>query len=138
MQVRFGGYCCLDALFFRQVVEIILVNKHQSLSQAGFHASWALRPVRAKVAWALRPVRAKVAFDHHWFPAAIYFEIAEALRLDLRFDCDGTEWASKHAVLATDALLLMNPHQVLIGVQATRWTRSDTGSIDAVMTSDRR
>ena len=127
MQVRFGGYCCPDALFFRQVVEIILVNEHQSLSQAGFHASWALRPVRAKV-----------AFDHHWFPAAIYFEIAEALRLDLRFDCDGTEWASKHAVLATDALLLMNPHQVLIGVQATRWTRSDTGSIDAVMTRDRR
>ena len=127
MQVRFGGYCCLDALFFRQVVEIILVNEHQSLRQAGFHASWALRPVRAKV-----------AFDHHWFPATIDFEIAEALRLDLRFDGDGTEGASEHAVLAADALLLMNPHPVLIGVQTTRWARSDTGSIDAVMTSDRR
>ena len=126
MQLRFSGYCSMDTLFLCQAVQIVLVDEHQSLSQAGVHASRTLGPVRAKV-----------TFDHNGGPATIHLEIAKTLGLDLRFNRNSTERAREYAILASNAFSLMDSHSVSIGVQATRRTRFDARCINAVVAGDR-
>ena len=125
--MRFSGHCCVDALFFCQVVQIILVDEHQAVCQTCGYTSRAFRSFSAKV-----------ALDYNGSPTAIDLEVAKASRFDPRLDRNRSKRASEHAVVATDTLLLANPYSIFVRVQTICRTRFDAGSINAVMAGDRR